>query len=622
VLRSDAWHTWGGIWTMAPLYHLFAAAVFGLLGPHLLPLQLVQCVLDSGAAVLVAGLGRGLVGTRGAAAGVAYALYWPAIEFPSSTLTENLHTVLLVAGLSAVGLAARGRRWSALGGGLLGLSALSRTVSAAFLPIAAYWTLRRTGSRLSAAAVLGAGALAILPWTARNVFVVGDPVLIETVSVFNLWTDNALVEPSRYAVQERQIHRQPTPSAQRALALEYAWRGVARDPGGFVRKVRANFAHFVRPEGLYQLLVVERPVPPWRHAAELILDDALLVAGAFLFVVWIVASPPSPLRSLLLSWTVYYLVMVVVVFHNEIRYRSAIVPVLFAGAAAGAVALVSPAARRRGSLRLGVLLGTVLAVLMVGPYVPGAVRAVQAAWALRPVRAAVAAGDIGRAERAALEAAQRDPHSPRPWLTYASWLAWADRPAEAAEAYRRAEMRRPEHLPAVIALARLLDELRSEDAPRYRDEAQRLARKADPWIALEAAWRALPPPRADEIRLGRDDYGAVRGFLQSQRADRWTRGRAWLRLRPTRPAASYEISLAMASPPPSPFDRPTVRARASGGSWVELTLAPEARPYRLQGAAGPGGVVVVEIVAPTWNRPGQPAEMGVRVDGMTVVPIR
>ena len=76
---------------------------------------------------------------------------------------------------------------------------------------------------------------------------------------------------------------------------------------------------------------------------------------------------------------------------------------------------------------------------------------------------------------------------------------------------------------------------------------------------LEAAWRELPAPRADEVVLGGGaDYGAVRGFLHPRGGDpavsrhrlewnryeriggpqpppgthRWSRHRAWLRLVP------------------------------------------------------------------------------------------
>ncbi|PYQ37782.1 MAG: hypothetical protein DMF77_25940, partial [Acidobacteria bacterium] len=100
VLLSDEWRLWNGEWTIAPLYHLFLGVVFRLFGPHLLPLRVVQCALDAVAAVAVAALGRRVAGPRGAWAGVAYALWWPAVEMTSWTMTENLHTVLFMAALA------------------------------------------------------------------------------------------------------------------------------------------------------------------------------------------------------------------------------------------------------------------------------------------------------------------------------------------------------------------------------------------------------------------------------------------------------------------------------------------------------------------------------------------
>src|SRR5262245_10601014 len=150
VLSSDDWRLWDGHWTIAPLYYLFAAAVFRLFGPHLLPLQLIQCVLDSLVAVGVACLGRRLAGPRGDWAGVVYALYWPAVELPSWTMTENVHTLLLVGGVLLLGseAAARAERRALAGGGfLVGLSALARSVSSAFLGLLVLLRLWRDGVR-------------------------------------------------------------------------------------------------------------------------------------------------------------------------------------------------------------------------------------------------------------------------------------------------------------------------------------------------------------------------------------------------------------------------------------------------------------------------------------------
>ena len=183
VVGSDEWRTWNGNWTIAPLYHLFLAAVFRIAGAHLGPVRLLQCILDAAVAALVAGLGRRLAGPRGAWAGVVYALYWPAMEMPLWTLTENVHTPLFVAGVALLA-GDPGPRGSLAGGLVLGLSALARSVSSGFIGLAAAWRWWSGGRRGLALGVLVAcgGAAVILPWTARNVFIVGDRVLIESAA--------------------------------------------------------------------------------------------------------------------------------------------------------------------------------------------------------------------------------------------------------------------------------------------------------------------------------------------------------------------------------------------------------------------------------------------------------
>jgi hypothetical protein len=76
----------------------------------------------------------------------------------------------------------------------------------------------------------------------------------------------------------------------------------------------------------------------------------------------------------------------------------------------------------------------------------------------------------------------------------------------------------------------------------------------------------------------------------------------------------------MASPPPAPRADPTVIVRVRGGARARFTLTSEMRPYRFVTPAPPDGVVRVEIESPTWNRASQPAEQGVQVSRMTVVP--
>src|SRR5207237_1336434 len=136
LLRSDEWRTWAQNWTIAPLYYPFEALVFFLFGAHLGALRLVQCVLGAVAAVAVGALGREAAGPRGWLAGLGYAFYAYSIELPCWTLTENLHNALLAvaAALLLRSVTRRSLRLTVAGGAVLGVSALARSVSSAFLP--------------------------------------------------------------------------------------------------------------------------------------------------------------------------------------------------------------------------------------------------------------------------------------------------------------------------------------------------------------------------------------------------------------------------------------------------------------------------------------------------------
>lgn len=653
VLASDDWRTWDQHWTIAPLYYLFAAAVFRLFGPHLLPLQLAQCLLDSLVAVWVGALGRRVAGRRGDLAGVAYAVFWPAFEMPSWTLTENVHTTLFVAGLLVLSgdAAGRGEKRSLLAGGLLvGLSALARAVSSAFLGLIALARVWRDGLRrgwVAAALILAGGALPILPWVARNAWL-GEPPTIETAAYENIWWANHFGDKERFRREQQVVFSQPTPEAKRAAALRFALQGIRERPNLFLGKVRDNFWHFLRPDWLDSLLRVERPGPAWQYAAGIVLEDVILLAALPFFLVFLLAGRASPTRTLIALWTAYYLFMIIVVFHNELRYRSALVPFAFAGAAGGVAVLLDRETRRRLVSVAALVFGLALSAYVGWPYLLGAGRAVLAARAFAPAPSVVDRGDLVEAARLAEAAAARDPKSSRPWLVYARQLVRTGHLPEAISAYRRARSgRRPgaTWIPTLV-LPRLLAEAgRPAESAAALHEADTFSWNVDPWLALEIAWAELPPPRGDEIRLGDGDYGAVRGFLHPRGGDaprtrrylfsnrddtdaelvppgthRWSRHRAWLRLVPTLAAGAYDVTLHMGSPFPSPQASPEVSVRLGGGAPVRFTLGPEIRPYTLRGSVPAGQPILIRLDAPTWNRPGEPAEQGVRVDRLTVTP--
>jgi hypothetical protein len=652
ILRSDEWRTWNGEWTVAPLYHLFLGAMFRVFGPHLLPLRLVQSVFDALVAVAVASLGRRGAGPRGAWAGVAYAVWWPAIEMPSWTMTENLHTILFAGSLAVLAeeAARPSRRRALMGGILLGLSALARSVSAGFVPVAALWRWwaagRGRGGLRAALPVLIGGLVVILPWTARNVFLARDAVVIESAAFENIWFANNFADPTRLARQREVIHGERDPAARRKAALLFAVRGIRRSPGLFVEKVGVNFWHFLRPEGLHNLVHVQRSLEPWRHAGSVVLDDLILVLLVPLALVFVLAGARTPVRVLLTAWMAYYLLMIVVIFHNEVRYRSAFVPFALAAAAGGVAVLCDRERRRAISTWTGLAVGIVIVVQMLRPY---AVEAWQDATATRMMagaREALQRGAPAEAWSIAEAAAARAPTSARPWYSLGKALHFSGDLRGALAAYAKGDPRGVfANWRGMLGRARIVPMVEGGDTGLAAvTAADRTSWQTDPWLVLEIAWRELPPPRTDEVLLARNDYGAVRGFFHPRGLDpdavgrsplwndytgaapqpppgphRWTRREAWVRLMPTTAASAYDVTIEMGSPFPSPNASPAVTVMAQDGVAHEMTLTAAIQPCSFRVAAPTAGQpLVMRIESPVWSRLGEPADQGVRVDRVAV----
>jgi hypothetical protein len=654
LIYSDEWRTWAEHWTIAPLYYPFEALVFFVFGPHLGPLRLVQCLLGAVTAVAVGAMGREAAGPRGWVAGLAYAFYGYSVELPTWTLTENLHNAMLAVAAAMLlrSVSRKSLGLTAAGGALLGLSALARSVSSAFLPVAALWRWwfgTETGRVKAAAALLACGLAAILPWSARNVFVIGDLVPIETTAYENIWYANHFTDPERFQHQLQVIAEQPTPAAKRSTAMYFALRGIRRSPGAFVDKVRSNFWHFVRPEGLHNLFTIERTQERWRHAFSIVLEDGMIALALPFFVAYVAVGRRTAPWAFITLWSAYYLFFEVVVFLNEVpRHRAGFVPFFLAGAAGGAALLADASARRGWRLGAALVAGAAFSLSLVLPYFGPALRALGARRALRPAREAIARGDLTQADRLAASAALRDPRSARPWFDHGRNLYVAGHPAEALAAYERgASLASLFDWRAAVARPRLLRELgRDTEAAGAQYALDEISWTADPWLIEEAAWEELPVARADEVRLADGDYGSVRGFFHPRGGDpgllrarqewnhyedvggprpppgphRWTRGRAWIRLLPADPAPAHELTLVMGSPFPSPVASPTVSVRVGAAPSQRFTLSPELKAYPLRIDTPRDRPVIVEIDSPTWCRSGEPADQGIRLDRVVLSP--
>ena len=491
---------------------------------------------------------------------------------------------------------------------------------------------RQGGRRRGRRVLAGRGRPPSCPGRRATSVVIGDPVLIETVGIWNVWTDNAFVDPHRYDVQALRIHKEPTPAGKRRA---WRWpsrvRGLRESPGAFARKVVGQLRALPPARGAAP--APDRGAargPPGGTLAALLLDDAVLVAAVLLvrrLRPWRAAGARP--RALVLLWMAYYLFMVVVVFHNEIRYRSAFVPFLLAGAAARRAR--SCAIRRRGAgqrRRAGVVRRRLAAaVLMIGPFVVPAGRSLASWWTLRPARAAIERGDLAAASTAAFAAAGRDPGSPRPWLTYGRWLVAGGASGRGDRRLRARRSRRPDHWTPRLVLPRLLREAgRAAKRPTPPARGQRSSRwNVDPWLALEVAWRELPPPRdgRDPARAGRLRRGAR--LPPSAGRPPLDAGIApALRLVPRAGRVATTSRSAMGSPEPSPMTRPAWRSGLARGRQRRVVHAHARRSAPTRCRRPPPRAVRCSSRSerPPGTAPASRRSRACACDRMTVVPAR
>lgn len=629
VLYDDGWHLFNDVWTVAPLYPLFVAALFKLFGASLLVVQALQALLEAATAVLCAALGRRLSPRFGVWAGVAYALWWPAIDFAAQTMTEGLHNALMAAAFLVLADALQGAperrlRRGAAGGALLGLAALARPVSLTFVPLAAALLALVAGRRRALptfAAVTCAGALTVAPWTTRNVLCTGDLVVIESISAYTLWYDNAFVKPARFGLQDREILSAPTPAARRATALALARRNLAAAWREIPAKAALGLRHVLRPQGLHEALVLGEPAPFWRRLARVLGDDVLMLLALTLLPAALIAGRARPTLALLALWLGYVLFMLTVVFHTEVRYRMSLMPPLFALAGAGLEALADHDQARRRRARRAALFGGAAAGLALAPFVPLLAQALQAEWRLRPLAEAVARGDLARAEGLAQDAARLAPTAAFPLTRLGTLAARAGHTALALRAYEQAEQRQSTDWRSTVALPQLLrDAGRDGEADARVAALGRQFTRPRAWEPLEIAWQELPAPRRDEIVVGRDDYGALLRFGERRGRVRFTQPGAALRLRPTSRAARYRVALLVGSPEPSPYEAPEITATCAGAPEHRLRLSRALTEHEFECAPDEQGVLVVRLATPAWNRPGSPVDAGVRVERLRAWP--
>ncbi len=248
-----------------PLYPLFVGGVIVTLGEELRVLMLAQHLLGVATALGAFGIGALVFGrAAGLLAGIVTALSGPLLIMEQYLMSETLFGTLLVAAVLAylLGLQRASLRWLALAGAVIGLATLTRPIGqlaaaglAAAIPLlAGAWDNQyrereraardaprnraaRSPSRYRFVAVfLGAFALTVLPWMARNALVQG------TFAVAGGMGEGLAVRTIRYD-QQFDFREPPGDDQDRVVArARRIYRDEAREGSAF------ELAHRLREE--------------------------------------------------------------------------------------------------------------------------------------------------------------------------------------------------------------------------------------------------------------------------------------------------------------------------------------------------------------------------------------
>ncbi|MCC7352236.1 MAG: glycosyltransferase family 39 protein [Anaerolineae bacterium] len=332
-----------------PGYPLFVAGLYTLFGHHVLPVYLVQILLDVLTLLLLYRFARDTTGHASGAfvAAALYALYPPFIQQALSLYSETLYTLLLLVSLWIFWQATQRRQlhWFAICGLVLGVATLVRPVTLLF-PIwlgACLWPLRRSVGLWRPTLILTIFfVLIILPWTIRNQRLFGTFVPVSTLSGLNFYQAHVGIDEA-----DALRVRRPT-EAISLLRRQLADRGIAPDnlnEAQFDRAAqREALAIIAQHPARYVPLFLNRFLRLWLNVgyygppslASLLLAciNGVLLLGMLLAWMryrgtWWIAALPS--LAAVAYFTLFHMAI-----HAQVRYSFPVVPyvMVFAGYAA------------------------------------------------------------------------------------------------------------------------------------------------------------------------------------------------------------------------------------------------------------------------------------------------
>ncbi|MFQ5599563.1 MAG: ArnT family glycosyltransferase [Candidatus Krumholzibacteriia bacterium] len=224
-----------------PVYPFAVGTLYTLFGVNHRPVVFLQVAVGTFLCWCVYRIGRQAGGERVGLVAALLAAVNPTWIFMTNLLaSENLFSVWLALGLLLAIRTWRHTRGLAVAGAVFGLGALTRAIGLLVPVVVALWLRGRAPGRRarlrSAAWMLGACALVIVPWTLRNALVVGSPAIVCFGGGINFYFGhNEVGVGYRDLAQTPMAHLADQASIDR-MGYRLGLRYIADDPLGFMTR--------------------------------------------------------------------------------------------------------------------------------------------------------------------------------------------------------------------------------------------------------------------------------------------------------------------------------------------------------------------------------------------------
>lgn len=289
-----------------PVYPLFLAAVYSVTGHSEFAVRLLQCLLDSGSAVLLM-LIAGLLFTPAIAAvsGALAAAYPPFILYSNMKMTECVFIFLFLWECYYLTRAFKNRdnKSFVYSGIFHGVSVLVRAPTLLFplflLPVVLFTGLRKQLFKgFVLYAVISSAIISV--WTVRNYYALNDFLAVNTGSGWLLWyaiqddtwngDEIAVLSPLREYPELKDLPRSKMESIVGRKVMKYA----LTHPGAYSRKMLGNFRRlWTLPIGKVMLSRVSRTYAELYHMAHYLLLATALCGLFYISRNNFVSSVPS-----------------------------------------------------------------------------------------------------------------------------------------------------------------------------------------------------------------------------------------------------------------------------------------------------------------------------------------